>query len=105
MFLECVTYRRGAHSTSDDPARYRSAEEEATWAERDPVQRLRRELESEKALDEKLEATLLSAIDIEIDGAISIAEAEQKPGVTTLFDDVYGTVPWHLEEERRSLEG
>lgn len=45
-FIEAVTYRRGAHTTSDDPTRYRTQEEEARWAERDPIDRLRARLES-----------------------------------------------------------
>jgi len=104
-FLECVTYRRGAHSTSDDPSRYRSRAEEEEWAERDPLLRLRRHLEREGALDAALDARFASEIDAEIDRAVTRAEAEPKPAVPTLFDDVYGVRPWHLDEQRRALAG
>ena len=40
-FIEALTYRIGAHSTSDDPTRYRSQEEVEAWMKRDPLQRLR----------------------------------------------------------------
>ena len=40
MFIEAFTYRMGAHTTSDDPTRYRSKAEEAYWADRDPIARL-----------------------------------------------------------------
>jgi pyruvate dehydrogenase E1 component alpha subunit len=103
-FLECVTYRRGAHSTSDDPALYRSPVEEALWAERDPLARLRLRLADERALDPELEARFTSEIDAEIENAIARAEAEPKPAVATLFDDVYHLRPWHLDEQRSSLE-
>jgi pyruvate dehydrogenase E1 component alpha subunit/2-oxoisovalerate dehydrogenase E1 component alpha subunit len=102
-FLECVTYRRGAHSTSDDPSLYRSADEEAEWAERDPLLRLRRTLEAERALDAALEARFSAEIDAEIDQSVARAEAEPKPDLSSLFDDVYGVRPFHLEEQRRSL--
>ncbi len=44
--IEAITYRRGAHTTSDDPTKYRTSEEEEAWALRDPVVRLRTYLES-----------------------------------------------------------
>jgi len=103
MFLECVTYRRGAHSTSDDPSRYRSLAEEEQWASRDPVLRLRARLETEGVLDGEVEARFVAEIDAELERAIARAEAEPKPAVGTLFDDVYRVRPWHLEEQRRSL--
>lgn len=51
-FIEAVTYRMAAHTTSDDAGRYRPAAEEEEWAERDPILRLRRHLEQLGALDE-----------------------------------------------------
>ena len=39
--VEAYTYRMGAHTTSDDPTRYRSAAEEEVWRRRDPIDRLR----------------------------------------------------------------
>jgi pyruvate dehydrogenase E1 component alpha subunit/2-oxoisovalerate dehydrogenase E1 component alpha subunit len=102
-FLECVTYRRGAHSTSDDPSRYRSAAEEAEWAERDPLLRLRRQLELEQALDAEHEARFMREIDAEIDRAVAIAEAAPRPDLVSLFDDVYKVRPWHVDEQLRSV--
>ncbi|MEE6281751.1 pyruvate dehydrogenase (acetyl-transferring) E1 component subunit alpha [Georgenia sunbinii] len=40
-FIEAFTYRMGAHTTSDDPTRYRTSVEEEYWSERDPIARLR----------------------------------------------------------------
>ena len=40
VFIEAFTYRMGAHTTSDDPSRYRSKADEEYWAERDPISRL-----------------------------------------------------------------
>lgn len=39
--VEAYTYRMGAHTTTDDPTRYRTAEEESTWGKTDPIVRLR----------------------------------------------------------------
>lgn len=39
-FVEAVTYRMGAHTTADDPTRYRTSDDVAGWAARDPIARL-----------------------------------------------------------------
>jgi 2-oxoisovalerate dehydrogenase E1 component alpha subunit len=39
--IEAVTYRMGAHTTSDDPTKYRTSAEEESWARRDPIARMR----------------------------------------------------------------
>ena len=44
-FIEAFTYRMGAHTTSDDPTKYRVSAEVEVWKHRDPIQRLRRYLE------------------------------------------------------------
>src|SRR5256712_10916763 len=43
--IEAVTYPMGPHSSSDDPTRYRSKDEVDTWAKRDPIERIRKDLE------------------------------------------------------------
>jgi pyruvate dehydrogenase E1 component alpha subunit len=45
MLIEAVTYRMEAHTTSDDPTRYRPPEDLELWSQRDPIARLRRFLE------------------------------------------------------------
>src|SRR5262249_51634346 len=51
--IEAVTYRRGAHSSSDDPSVYRDEAEPRTWEEKDPMTRLRRYLERKKLWSER----------------------------------------------------
>lgn len=43
--IEAMTYRMGAHTTSDDPTKYRTGDEESVWAGRDPIMRMRVYLE------------------------------------------------------------
>ena len=50
--IEAVTYRRGAHTTSDDPTKYRTSAEEASWSERDPIDRMRAFLVARGASEE-----------------------------------------------------
>ncbi|GAB3186581.1 thiamine pyrophosphate-dependent enzyme [Nesterenkonia suensis] len=50
--IESVTYRMGAHTTADDPTKYRNSEEVEAWKAKDPIDRYRRWLESEDHADE-----------------------------------------------------
>jgi pyruvate dehydrogenase E1 component alpha subunit/2-oxoisovalerate dehydrogenase E1 component alpha subunit len=102
-FIEAVTYRIGAHSTSDDPTRYRSQEEVDRWMQRDPLLRLRRHLVARGALDDAADAALEEALNGEIAAAIAEVEALGPPARETLFDDVYAELPWHLREQRADL--
>ncbi len=49
--IEALTYRMGAHTTSDDPTKYRTSDEERAWAERDPIARMRAYLQGRGAAD------------------------------------------------------
>jgi pyruvate dehydrogenase E1 component alpha subunit/2-oxoisovalerate dehydrogenase E1 component alpha subunit len=102
-FVECVTYRMGAHSTSDDPTRYRSEEEVREWARKDPIDRFRRHLVYLGSLDDALDEKLKGQINDEISAAIAEVEKHAAPARETLFDDVYERPPWHLQEQRREL--
>ena len=52
-FIEALTYRVGAHSTSDDPQEYRDPKGAAIWAQKDPIAWLRKHLTARRILDEK----------------------------------------------------
>jgi len=56
VLVEAVTYRTGPHTTSDDPSRYRSAEDEAAAAALDPITRFRRFLDDRGLIDEGFDA-------------------------------------------------
>ncbi|WP_222844342.1 thiamine pyrophosphate-dependent enzyme [Buchananella hordeovulneris] len=68
-FVEAVTYRMGAHTTSDDPTRYRTAAEEEAWAAKDPIARLATFLRRRDLLDDA------RAAEIEEEGREVAAEA------------------------------
>lgn len=100
-FIECVTYRVGPHSSSDDPRAYRSEEDVAAWAAQDPILRLGRLLRGQGALDDAADHALGEALEREVSDAIKAAEAEPPPARSTLFEDVYQAMPWHLSEQAR----
>ena len=102
-FIECLTYRIGAHSTSDDPTRYRSQEEVDEWSRRDPQKRLLKHLEHLGIWDDEKEAALEVELNAEIGAAINEVEKHGPPARETLFDDVFGELPWHLRDQRDEL--
>ena len=102
-YIEALTYRIGAHSTSDDPTRYRSQDEVEVWMQRDPQARLRRHLVHRGLLDDAADAALEEELNAEIAAAVTAIEALPPPDRETLFDDVYKELPWNLQEQREEL--
>ncbi|MET0672699.1 MAG: pyruvate dehydrogenase (acetyl-transferring) E1 component subunit alpha [Microbacterium pygmaeum] len=99
-FLEAVTYRMGPHTTSDDPTRYRNADELARWRERDPLTRVeallrsRDEFPDEFAKDVAVEADRWGA---EVRSAT--LSAVSRPPIE-VFDHVYAEPHTSLDRQR-----
>jgi len=105
-FIEMMTYRRGGHSTSDDPRLYRSDEEVQAWSSADPLLKLRRHLAWLNAWNEELETEWQATCDAEVKDCVRQAEEKPAPELRELFRDVYAEQPWHLkEQEALSLAG
>jgi pyruvate dehydrogenase E1 component alpha subunit/2-oxoisovalerate dehydrogenase E1 component alpha subunit len=103
-FLECVTYRMGPHSSSDDPTRYRSDAEVAEWKKRDPIDRFEKYLRRAAMLDDAGAERTRAEIGDEIMAAIKAVEDAGPPERRTIIEDVYAALPWHLEEQLEALE-
>ena len=101
--IEAVTYRAGAHSSSDDPSGYREPAEEEAWKTRDPLVRFKKYLLGKKLWDETKEKALCDEIQQEVTTLIKKCEAVPLPQLETLFDDVYDEMPWHLREQKAEL--
>jgi pyruvate dehydrogenase E1 component alpha subunit len=103
--IEAVTYRRGAHTSSDDPSVYRDPGEPKEWEASDPIKRFRAYCTAKGVWSAEDEERLRK----EFDGrfAALVREAESvppRPPLATMFDDVYAERPWHIEEQARELE-
>ncbi|WP_442581568.1 3-methyl-2-oxobutanoate dehydrogenase (2-methylpropanoyl-transferring) subunit alpha [Mesorhizobium sp. ASY16-5R] len=105
--VEYVTYRVGAHSTSDDPSAYRPKEESSAWPLGDPVLRLKAHLISLGAWSEErhkqAEAEILDTViaaqkEAESHGTL---HAGGKPSVRDMFEGVYAEMPPHLRRQRQ----
>ena len=106
-FVEAVTYRIGAHSTSDDPTRYRSDDEVEAWKKKDPLDRLRAYLVNQGLLDDDADARL----EEELVAEISLPSRPSRACTTTsrtarplLRRRVRQAMPWNLVEQRAELE-
>lgn len=91
--IEAVTYRLAGHWAADQ-ARYRPAEEEATWRQRDPIPRFERELLERGALDERGLADLRASVEAEVARAVDLAQAAPAAGPADLgLDEVLARWP------------
>ena len=89
VVIEAMTYRRGPHSTSDDPGRYRSLDEERDGAGVDPLERLRKRLLADGIADEAFFAEVLAAAKAEEEQIrTGIQALGSRPG-TEMFDLVF----------------
>jgi 2-oxoisovalerate dehydrogenase E1 component alpha subunit len=107
--VELVTYRRDAHSTSDDPSQYRPANEADHWPGGDPIERLKLHLiaigewsvssheELNKALEQEVAFTFQQA---ESFGTVAAGLGHAAEAV---FEDVYEAMPAHLQSQRAEL--
>jgi pyruvate dehydrogenase E1 component subunit alpha len=102
--IEAVTYRLGAHGTSDDPHRYRDEAEVATWAARDPLARLETWLAASGILDEGGRRRTEAELTEQIRATIESEEAVPAPARRSLIEDVYVHPPASLEEQLAELE-
>ena len=105
--IEWVTYRAGAHSTSDDPSVYRPADEAKRWPLGDPVERLKVHLIRIGAWSEAQHEALVAEVDETVRAAAEEAEtfgtlhSGTPPSAATMFEDVYATVPPNLLRQRQ----
>jgi len=101
--IEALTYRISGHSTSDDPRAYRPEAGLDPWKRLDPIARVRRHLERTQGWSEARDKEIEAEVDAELRAAVAVAEKTPPPSIDSLFDDVYGELPWHLVEQREQL--
>ncbi|MDM7860896.1 thiamine pyrophosphate-dependent dehydrogenase E1 component subunit alpha [Alteromonas sp. ASW11-36] len=104
VLIEAMTYRLAAHSTSDDPTGYRSKEEEAKWRLKDPINRFKQWVIGKGWFDEAEHEAYITKSREDILAAVKTAEKVAVCDIDDLVNDVYDTVPWHLEEQLTHLK-
>jgi pyruvate dehydrogenase E1 component alpha subunit len=102
-FIEAFTYRMGAHTTSDDPTRYRLASELEEWKLRDPIARVKAYLARSGTAD----AAFFDSVEKEADElAVRIRQGTVEmpdPVPTSMFDHVYAEQTPHLAQQREEF--
>jgi 2-oxoisovalerate dehydrogenase E1 component alpha subunit len=104
VLIEAMSYRLGAHSTSDDPSGYRSKEEEELWAQIDGVLRFKTWMISQGWWNEEEDTALYEKYRTEILSELKVAEKIGPPALDELVTDVYSDVPTHLANQLSDLK-
>jgi 2-oxoisovalerate dehydrogenase E1 component alpha subunit len=102
--IEAMTYRMGAHTTSDDPTKYRTSDEEASWARRDPIARMRAYLQGRGASDEFFAEVQAEAAAVAEDARVRTVELGGIPS-DLMFDHVYSEPHPLIAEQKAWLAG
>lgn len=101
--IEAVTYRMGPHTTSDDPTRYRPADLDVQWRQRDPLDRIFRLLDAHRAIDDDYLAAVTQRAD---DTAAALRRGcleTVEPTALSMFDNVYAEPHPLVDDERRQF--
>jgi 2-oxoisovalerate dehydrogenase E1 component alpha subunit len=107
--IELFTYRAAAHSTSDDPSKYRPADEAEHWPLGDPIDRLKKHLialgewSEERHTAQEAELTEIVTATAKEAESYGVLNDGSTPPVRTMFEDVYKEMPWHLVRQRQEL--
>jgi len=104
--IEYFTYRAEGHSTSDDPAKYRPANEPQSWPLGDPIERLKNHLivrgQWDAARHQALHDELTEAVQAAVRAGESVGTlGKSKPGVHEMFEGVFEESDWRTLEQRR----
>lgn len=103
VLVEAVTYRLGAHTTADDPTRYRPQDQDERLRQGEPIARLRRYLGQAGILGEPELEAIEAAAKEAVDQAVAEAEAYPKAKPESVFDHVYQAMPDSLREQRAAF--
>lgn len=104
VLLEAVTYRKGAHTTSDDPSKYRTKKEEESWDIKDPLKRMKAFLISKKLFTEKEEQKLVKEYKSEIERQFEEVEKEMNYPLDDIFKYMYDEMPEDLLQQKKEYE-
>jgi pyruvate dehydrogenase E1 component alpha subunit len=104
MLIEAKTFRMGAHTTSDDPSKYRTREEEEAWALKDPLKRLKGYIAANKLFDLSQEDELVADYKKKIDKEFEAAEKHPEYPLNDVFAYMYQDLPDELKRQQHAYE-
>ena len=101
--VETLTYRIGAHTTADDPTRYRDPVEVEAWRAKDPIARFQKFLARRDLLNEERIRQIVEEVEEEVNEAIQVAEAMPPMAPDSFFDYTMANLPPRWQEQRADL--
>ncbi|PJJ65327.1 thiamine pyrophosphate-dependent dehydrogenase E1 component subunit alpha [Compostimonas suwonensis] len=101
--IEALTYRIGAHTTADDPTKYRTNAELESWVARDPIVRFRLYLQGLGVEQQFLDAVDEEAADVAADARRRTLEL-RAPDRSVIFDNVYAEPHPRIQEQKAWLD-
>ncbi len=101
--IEAVTWRYGAHTTADDPTKYRDQSENEKRRENDPILRLERFMKNQGWFTEDWKESMLVELSQEVDSAIEEMENFPKADPADMFDYVFEKPTWGIEQQKQEL--
>jgi pyruvate dehydrogenase E1 component alpha subunit len=104
VLIEAETYRLGAHTTSDDPTKYRSPEEEKIWQNRDPLLRMKKYLTAQNLWNEELEERAREEATKVADEAFKEASTQTVNTPEEIISHVFETPSSELKKQLQSLK-
>ncbi|WP_458185043.1 thiamine pyrophosphate-dependent enzyme [Haladaptatus sp. NG-WS-4] len=105
VLVESLTYRQGAHTTSDDPSQYEDQERDLPdWRKADPLDRYESWLREQGLVDDEFVAQVHDDANELLEAAVEEAEAVEDPDPHDVFDRVYADVPPRLRDQQAWLD-
>ncbi|MGP4061805.1 pyruvate dehydrogenase (acetyl-transferring) E1 component subunit alpha [Halobacillus sp. H74] len=99
--IEAVTWRYGAHTTADDPSKYRNQQESDQRRQTtDPILRIEKLLNNQGWWNEAAVKEMQEEITDEMNDALQASESVEEPDLNQLFDNVFAEPTWTIEEQR-----
>ena len=101
--IEAVTWRYGAHTTADDPTKYRNQKEEnEKHRQNDPIIRLELFMKEYGYWDEDWIEQMKEEVKEEIDGAVKTLESMPPPDVNDIYDYMFERPTWTIEQQKEA---
>ncbi len=104
VLIEAYTYRRGYHTTSDDPTKYRTAEEEKEWEAKDPLTRMKKFLEAKGLWDDDKEEKYVKDAKKDISAQFKEVEEYPRTSLDQIFKYMYEEMPDVLKKQKVYME-
>ena len=105
VLVESLTYRQGAHTTADDPSRYRDEDPDIPeWRKRDPLERYEEYLKEQDVVDDAFVESVREEADDELAAAVTEAESVDDPDPEDVFDFVFADLPPQLDDQKAELQ-